>query len=48
MEFATRNIAVATAIALTLAGRVELAVFATAYLREGWIAVQRAEVCCAH
>ena len=30
-EFATRNIAVATAIALTLAGRVEFALFATAY-----------------
>ena len=30
-EFATRNMAVATAIALTLAGRVEFAVFATTY-----------------
>jgi len=30
-EFATRNIAVATAIALTLAGRAEFAVFATIY-----------------
>ena len=30
-EFATRNIAVAAAIALTLAGRVEFALFATAY-----------------
>jgi len=30
-EFATRNIAVATAIAVTLAGRVEFAVFATTY-----------------
>ena len=30
-EFATRNIAVATAIALTLAGRVEFALFATTY-----------------
>jgi BASS family bile acid:Na+ symporter len=30
-EFATRNIAVATAIALTLAGRIEFAVFATTY-----------------
>ncbi len=30
-EFATRNIAVATAIALTLAGRVEFAFFGTAY-----------------
>ena len=30
-EFATRNIAVATAIALTLAGRMEFALFATTY-----------------
>ena len=30
-EFATRNMAVATAIALTLAGRVEFALFATTY-----------------
>jgi ACR3 family arsenite efflux pump ArsB len=30
-EFATRNIAVAAAIAVTLAGRVEFAVFATTY-----------------
>jgi predicted Na+-dependent transporter len=30
-EFATRNIAVATAIAVTLAGRVEFALFATTY-----------------
>ena len=30
-EFATRNIAVATAIAVTLAGRVEFAFFATTY-----------------
>ena len=30
-EFATRNIAVAAAIALTLAGRVEFAHFGTAY-----------------
>ena len=30
-EFATRNMAVAAAIALTLAGRVEFALFATAY-----------------
>jgi BASS family bile acid:Na+ symporter len=31
-EFATRNMAVATAIALTLAGRIEFALFATTYL----------------
>lgn len=30
-EFATRNVAVAAALALTLAGRVEFAFFATAY-----------------
>ena len=30
-EFATRNIAVATAIAVTILGRVEFAVFATTY-----------------
>ena len=30
-EFATRNIAVAAAIAVTLAGRVEFALFATTY-----------------
>ena len=30
-EFATRNMAVATAIALTLAGRIEFALFATTY-----------------
>ena len=30
-EFATRNMAVATAIALTLAGRMEFALFATTY-----------------
>jgi ACR3 family arsenite efflux pump ArsB len=30
-EFATRNIAVATAIAVTLAGHVEFALFATTY-----------------
>ncbi len=30
-EFATRNVAVAAAIAVTLAGRVEFAVFATTY-----------------
>ena len=30
-EFATRNMAVATAIAVTLAGRIEFAVFATTY-----------------
>lgn len=31
VEFATRNVAIATAIAVTLAGRIELAVFATTY-----------------
>ncbi len=31
MEFATRNVAVATAVAVTLLGRVEFAVFATSY-----------------
>jgi BASS family bile acid:Na+ symporter len=31
-EFATRNVAVATAIAITLLGRVEFAIFATAYI----------------
>jgi bile acid:Na+ symporter, BASS family len=31
VEFATRNVAVATAIAVTLAGRIEMAVFATTY-----------------
>jgi BASS family bile acid:Na+ symporter len=31
VEFATRNVAVATAVAVTLAGRVEMAVFATTY-----------------
>jgi ACR3 family arsenite efflux pump ArsB len=30
-EFATRNIAVATALAVTLAGQVEFALFATTY-----------------
>ena len=30
-EFATRNVAVATAIAVTLSGRVEFAIFGTAY-----------------
>ena len=46
-EFATRNMAVATAIALTLGGRVEFAVFATTYflteipLMLGAIAVYR-------
>jgi ACR3 family arsenite efflux pump ArsB len=30
-EFATRNVAIATAIAVTLAGRVEFALFATTY-----------------
>lgn len=31
VEFATRNVAIATAVAVTLAGRVELAIFATTY-----------------
>jgi len=31
VEFATRNVAIATAVAVTLAGRIELAVFATTY-----------------
>lgn len=31
MEFATRNVAVATAVAVTLLGRIEFAVFATSY-----------------
>ena len=31
MEFATRNVAIATAVAVTLLGRVEFAVFATTY-----------------
>jgi BASS family bile acid:Na+ symporter len=31
VEFATRNVAIATAVAVTLAGRVEMAVFATIY-----------------
>lgn len=31
MEFATRNVAIATAIAVTILGRIELAVFATIY-----------------
>ena len=31
MEFATRNLAVATAVAVTLAGRVEFARFAATY-----------------
>ena len=34
-EFATRNIAVATASAVTLAGRVEFALFATTYFLTG-------------
>ncbi len=47
-EFATRNIAVATAIAVTLLGRVDFALFATAYfltevpLMLGAVAVFRA------
>lgn len=31
MEFATRNVAIATAVAVTLLGRIEFAVFATSY-----------------
>jgi ACR3 family arsenite efflux pump ArsB len=31
VEFATRNVAIATAVAVTLAGRIEMAVFATTY-----------------
>jgi bile acid:Na+ symporter, BASS family len=31
VEFATRNVAIATAVAVTLSGRIELAVFATTY-----------------
>ena len=31
MEFATRNVAIATAVAVTLLGRIEFAVFATTY-----------------
>ncbi len=34
-EFATRNMAVATAIALTLAGHIEFALFATTYFLTG-------------